>query len=187
LSGRLDDLQSQVLKVRSHRLAVLGMDARRETARFLPFDSRSAIRRASTSADGALVERGVGDLEPRQLADVRLELEDRLKGALRDLRLVRRVRGQPLRAVQHLVRDRRDVVVVDAAAQEERGVARAGVLRREAAEEPADLDLRERRRQVRRLADLGRDVAKRSSIEETPIAASICSRSRSESAGTSPG
>ncbi len=75
----------------------------------------------------SLVERRVRHLEARQQADVRLELEDRLEGPLGDLRLVRRVGGQPLRAVEHLVRDRGHVVVVDAAAQEERRVAGIGV------------------------------------------------------------
>jgi len=45
---------------------------------------------------GALVEhRGVGDLEARQVADHRLEVEERLEAALGDLGLVGRVRRVP--------------------------------------------------------------------------------------------
>src|SRR5215210_1218375 len=46
----------------------------------------------------AVVDGGVGDLEPCQLGDHGLELEDRLQGALADLRLVRGVGGQKLTA-----------------------------------------------------------------------------------------
>ena len=42
---------------------------------------------------GPLVDRGVGDVHPGQLADRRLELEHHLQAALRDLRLVGRVRA----------------------------------------------------------------------------------------------
>src|SRR5215218_6952596 len=46
----------------------------------------------------AVVDGGVGDFESCQLGDHGLELEDRLQGALADLRLVRGVRGQELAA-----------------------------------------------------------------------------------------
>ena len=145
------------------------------TARVCPRDEPLGHEQRLDERRRALVERRVGDVEPGQQADVRLELEDRLERALRDLGLIRRVGRQPLGAVEHLVGDRRDVVVVDAGAQEERGVARVRrCAAREPAEEPADLDLGHRRRQVRRAArtDAGTE-ANRSSIERTPIAASI--------------
>ena len=46
----------------------------------------------------ALVQRRVGDRQPDELGDRRLELEHHLQPALGDLRLVGRVRGQELRA-----------------------------------------------------------------------------------------
>src|SRR5262249_12108747 len=56
-----------------------------------------------------------------------------------------------------LVGDRRDVVVVEARAEEEGGVPGGRVARGEAAHQPPDLDLREGTRQVGRLAHLARD------------------------------
>ena len=66
----------------------------------------------------AVVERGVGDLEPGESGDHRLVLEERLQHALGHLRLVRGVRGDELRAPGEGPHDRRHLVVVGAAAGE---------------------------------------------------------------------
>ena len=55
---------------------------------------------------GGLVEqRGVGDVEPGQAGDHRLEVEQRLQPSLADLRLVRRVGGVPGRVLEHVATD----------------------------------------------------------------------------------
>ncbi len=55
---------------------------------------------------GRLVEqRSVGDLEPGELGDHRLEVEQRLEPALADLGLVRRVRRVPRRVLEHVAGD----------------------------------------------------------------------------------
>ena len=59
---------------------------------------------------------------PVSSAEERLVLVDRLERPLADLRLVRRVRRVELAAQEHLVHDRRQVVAVDARAQEAREV-----------------------------------------------------------------
>jgi hypothetical protein len=56
----------------------------------------------------ALVEqRGVGDGQPGEVADHRLEVEQRLEPPLGDLRLVGRVRGVPPRVLEHVALDDR--------------------------------------------------------------------------------
>ena len=67
---------------------------------------------------GALVGGGVGDVQARELGDGRLVLEHHLQAALGDLGLVGRVGRQELRALHQHVDQRRDVVVVHAAAEE---------------------------------------------------------------------
>jgi hypothetical protein len=59
-------------------------------------------------------ERGVRDLEPREVGDHRLEREQGLEPSLRDLGLVRRVRGVPARVLEDVPQDdgRRERVVV---------------------------------------------------------------------------
>ena len=74
---------------------------------------------AGVGGDGGAVVAGrVRDVHAGQLTDRRLVLEDRLEHALAHLRLVRRVGGQELAALQDGVDDRGDVVVVDARAEE---------------------------------------------------------------------
>mmetsp|Transcript_91931 Transcript_91931/g.281295 ORF Transcript_91931/g.281295 Transcript_91931/m.281295 type:complete len:932 (-) Transcript_91931:353-3148(-) len=79
----------QVDRLRVHLLAdeELGLGLRIHGAR----DHRHGL-----CPGGALVqERGVGHLHARELAHQRLEVHQRLEAALRDLRLVRRIRGVP--------------------------------------------------------------------------------------------
>ena len=56
---------------------------------------------------GLVEQRRVGDVEPGQVADHRLEVQQRLEAALGDLRLVGRVRGVPGRVLQHVPADDR--------------------------------------------------------------------------------
>ena len=100
----------------------------------------------------------------------------------RHLGLVRRVRGQQLAALQHGVDDGRHVVVVDAGAEEADLVD--DVLRRELLEVALQLRLRQRRRDRRARARSARPAGCRGRARrsiETPIAASIASRSASVS------
>ena len=66
----------------------------------------------------AVVHGGVRHLHAGQLADHGLKFEDGLQGALRHLRLVRRVGGEELAARDQRVDQHRAVVVVRAGAQE---------------------------------------------------------------------
>jgi len=81
------------------------------------------------SSGGSIVERGVGDIQAGERADHRLELEDGLEGALRGLRLVRRVRRVELRPPDGAADDGGDETPVHACPEEivqrtERVVAR---------------------------------------------------------------
>ena len=52
-------------------------------------------------------QRGVGDFHAGQIADHRLEIQQRFQTPLRNLRLVRRVRGVPRRILQHITQNHR--------------------------------------------------------------------------------
>ena len=89
----------------------------------------------------AVVHRGVGGIEAGEAADHRLELEDRLQGALRHLGLVGSVGREELAARDEAVDRRRDGVVVEAGAEEARQVM--GVAVRERMQVVVDLLLGE--------------------------------------------
>ena len=64
---------------------------------------------------GRLVQqRGVRDFHPRQIADHRLEVEERFQAALRNLRLIRGVRRVPAGVLENVAENhtRRDAVVI---------------------------------------------------------------------------
>ena len=157
LVRHLDDLEPEARRVGLHdlphlRVGRLGHDHLRAPRRVLRDEAR-------VGGDGrAVVARGVRDVHPRQLADRGLVLEDRLEHALAHLGLVRRVRGQELAALQHRVDDRRDVMVVDAGAEEADLVD--DVPGGEVLEVPLELHLVERRCDVElaRIANAARDV-----------------------------
>ncbi len=90
---------------------------------------------------GAVVERGVGDVEAGQQALVGLVLEDRLERALRDLGLVRCVGREELGAEEELIDAGRLVVGIGATAQEREVVDRGLVLRGHGAKPAPRLDL----------------------------------------------
>ena len=67
------------------------------------FGQRHRFRRR-----GCLIEqRGVGDIEPGEIADHGLEVEQRFQPALADLRLIRRIGGVPGRILQDVALDHR--------------------------------------------------------------------------------
>jgi hypothetical protein len=106
----------------------------------------------------------VRDVHARQLADDRLVLEDRLQHALAHLGLVRRVGSQELAPGEDSVDHRRDVVVVDAGAQERQLLPGLDVPLGEIGQMGDDLLLREGRLEVElapeadRLGDVGEQV-----------------------------
>jgi hypothetical protein len=102
---------------------------------------------------GPVVARGVRDVEPGQLADRRLVLEDRLQHALAHLGLIRRVRREELAARHHEVHDRRHVVVVHAGAEERDLLARGDVARGELGQVGGELGLGERGLERERAAE----------------------------------
>ena len=72
----------------------------------LPFVD-SVAEPESLRSRGALVqERGVGHVEPREVGDHGLVVEERLQPALGDLRLVGRVLSGPARVLEHVPEDR---------------------------------------------------------------------------------
>ena len=154
----LDDLEPEPARERADDLAHL------RVGRLGDDDAVAAGRRLGDEAgvgrhSRAVVARGVGDVHSGELADRGLVLEDRLQHALRQLGLVRRVRGEELAALQHRVDDRRDVVVVDPGAEERDLVD--DVPRGELLQVPRELGLRRApaRRELPSEADAGRDVA----------------------------
>ena len=156
----LDDLEAESGRVRLHDLAHLrvrrlGDDDLRPPGRVLRDEARVGGDRR------AVVAGSVRDVHPGQLADRRLVLEDRLQHALAHLGLIRRVRGEELAALKDGVRDRRNVVVVDACAEERELARRVDVSRRELLEMPLQLRLAQRRLEVELPleAHAGRNVA----------------------------
>ena len=157
--GDLDHLESEPGRVRLHdaahlRVGRLGQDDLVAAGRVLRDE-------AGVGGDGRAVVAGrIRDVHARQLADRRLVLEDRLQHALAHLRLVRRVCGQELAALEHGVDDRGNVVVVDPRAEEADLVD--DVLGGELLEVPLQLRLGERRRhgELAIEADAGGDVSK---------------------------
>ena len=108
----LDHLEPESWRVRLHDLAHLRVDGLGDDDLVSP--GRVFGDEAGVGGDrGAVVAGRVRDVHARQLADRGLILEDRLEDALAHLRLVGRVGGQELAALEHCVDRRRDVVVVD--------------------------------------------------------------------------
>ncbi len=97
----------------------------------------------------AVVQRRVRDVEPGQLADHRLELEQRLQHSLGEFRLVGRVRGVELRTAGERPDDARDEVVVSTPAGEAHQVVGAQVARGERAHVVRRAPSRRRRRGCR--------------------------------------
>ena len=149
----LDDLEPEAGRVRLHDLPHLGIERLREDD-LRPVGNGVLRDEARVCGDRAAVVAGrVRHVHPGQLADHGLVLEDRLQHALAHLRLVRRVGGQELAAREHDVGDGRDVVVVDARAEERELRARVDVPRGELLDVARELGLAERGREVERAVE----------------------------------
>ena len=121
---------------------------------------RCAISTASAGAGRAVVHGGVGHLHGGQIGDLRLELEQVLQRALRDLGLVGRVAGQEFGALDEMVDAGRDMMLVGAGADEERHRRGRHVAVRHARQDALDFELALAARQVERRAEkrLGRHI-----------------------------
>ena len=113
---------------RSSASAVLGMDALGDQD-LVPLrrDAHGHEHRLGHGA-AAVVKAGVGDVQAGELADERLELEERLQAALAGLGLVGRVGGVELAAAGDGIDDGGNEVVVAAAAEEADRVVRRSTL-----------------------------------------------------------
>ena len=69
------------------------------------FDDAPRDRHRLGRGRGLVEQRRVRDRQPGEVADHRLEVQQRLEPALRDLRLVRRVRRVPGRVLEHVAQD----------------------------------------------------------------------------------
>ena len=108
----------------------------------------------------AVVQAGVGDVHAGQLGDQRLVLEEDLQVALAGLGLIRRVRRVELAARGDVVDDRRNEMVVAAAAEKADLLAGCDVLAGQRGHVRRQLDLGQRRRNVQRARQpqLGRNL-----------------------------
>ena len=151
LLGRVgeDDLEAERRRARAQHLDRLRMGVAGDDDRVALRLDAAPRQRHRLGGGGRLVEhRRVRDRHPGQVADHRLEVDQRLEPALRDLGLVRRVRRVPGRALEHVAQDdarrvRAVVALADEALQDP-------VLRRDAAQLGERLGLAERRRQAHR-------------------------------------
>ena len=128
-----------MLRVGRNHLAILWMHRARDDSLVASGDAHGHHHGLSR-AGRTVVHRRVGDLHAGEFADHRLELEHRLQRTLRDLRLVRRVAGQKLAALDERVDDDRPIVAIRPRAKKA-GVARCIVVG-EGAEAIDDLRLR---------------------------------------------
>jgi hypothetical protein len=145
--GYLDDFEGESSRVRLHdvpdlRIRRLGDDDPRASGRVLRDEARVGGDRCT------VIARRVRDVHAGQLADRGLVLEDRLQDALAELRLIRRVRGQELAALEDGVDDRGNVVVVDARAEERELASRVDVAGGELREVGDELRLGQRRVEI---------------------------------------
>jgi len=107
-------------------------------------------------AAGAVIHRGVGDIHAGDHRHLGLELEEILQRALADLRLVGRVGGQELAALDQAVDRGRHVMAIGAGAEEARHRSSRDIARGQTRQGPFDLQLALMRRQVEGLVAPGR-------------------------------
>ncbi len=151
LLGRVgeDDLEAERRRARAQHLDRLRMGVAGDDDRVALGLDAAPRQRHRLGGGGRLVEhRRVRDRHAGEVADHRLEVDQRLEPALRDLGLVRRVRRVPGRVLEHVAQDdarrvRAVVALADEALQDP-------VLRRDAAQLGERLGLAERRRQAHR-------------------------------------
>ena len=179
--GAVDDLRLEAVQVGPDHLAIMRVDGVRQHHLAAARDAHRHQRRFRRRR-GAVVHRGVRDLEAGEPADHRLPLEDRLQRALADLRLVRRVGGVELRPRRDRIHRRRDEVGVAARAQEPVVAGVVRVARRERARVRRAAPARWPRRAPRAAAAAGASAERSRRARPgsaTPIASSICSMSAS--------
>ena len=97
---------------------------------------------------GFVEQRGIGDIEPGEIADHGLEVEQRLQPALADLRLIRRIGGVPGRVLQDVALDHRRQDGAGIALADQRGEHL--VLRRQLAHMRQRLGFAQRRAEIER-------------------------------------
>ena len=109
------------IKLKGHRLGHLEMNAQRfspssqhgkslgknlriheKTMSLRALANRKAEAHRLSSCRSLIKQRSIGDRQPRELTDQRLEVEQSLEPSLRDLSLIRGVSGIPSRIFKHL-------------------------------------------------------------------------------------
>ena len=108
------DLDAQGPGPGLHHVDGLRMAVRRDEEDVPARFERVAQGHRFRGGGGFVEQRGVGDIQPGQVNDHRLEVQQRFEAALGDFGLVRRVGGVPAGVLQHVALDdrRRDAVVV---------------------------------------------------------------------------
>jgi len=119
----------------------MGVDIARHDRLVAPPGQAAGHQHRFRAGGRAVIERRVGDLGAEKLRHLRLELEQRLKRALRDLGLIGRVGGEEFAPLYHRVHGGRHMVAIGSAADKEGMLARRRVLPGIVAEDPVDLDL----------------------------------------------
>ena len=125
--------------------ARLGVQAGRYQYLVLLLSSRHRHHHRLGTGGGTVVHRGIRDVHARELSHHALVLKDIVQGALRDLSLIRGVRGEKLGALQQAGHHRWHIVVVDPIAGK---TGELPVLRRQLLEGVAHLQLAHLRRQL---------------------------------------
>ena len=106
--------------------------------RILPLGDAPSHADCFPAGGRSVIHRGIGDVATKQPRNLRLEFEQHLERALRDFRLVRRIGGQELAALDQVIDARRDVMFICATAEEERMMRRRHILPGECREMPLD-------------------------------------------------
>jgi hypothetical protein len=103
-----DQIPAQRLGAGAQHRQRLRMHVRIDKERFGLGLRRALGQRHRFGRGGGFIEqRGVGDIEPGEIADHGLEVEQRFQPALADLRLIRRIGGVPGRIFQDVALDHR--------------------------------------------------------------------------------
>jgi len=92
---------------------------------------RLAIADGFPAGGRAIVHRGIGNIGAEQARDLRLEFKQHLQRALRDFRLIGRIGGQELAALDQVIDRSGNVVAVCPCPQKERRRPRRNILRRQ--------------------------------------------------------
>ena len=104
--GTGDDLDPERTRAGAHDVLRLREDVVGDEEAVALASSDALTQRHRLGGGGRLVQhRRVGDRHAGQVADHRLEIDERLEPSLRYLGLVRRVRGVPRRILEHVAQD----------------------------------------------------------------------------------